>query len=239
VLTPPPRKSRAWPIVLGVVGGLTVMLVLIAVVVQSAVAAYRLRESAARSASATRTPTGAPPTVATPTFTPYSGNLADLLLPLPSGATPLNPSVVNPDMTEAQRVSFIWNSDDPTWMSNQLTEYNFRQSADREWSLGGSAVFLVLLQFFSPSDATDWYNVVSIQGFSGTGVESTGPSIGTSILTSRYCTIKYANGHRAQVGLALDGQFAILIEVATGSPQTDFPTMQSVAVGQYQRLPAP
>jgi hypothetical protein len=214
------------------------MLVLIAVVVQSAVATYRQRESAARSASARPTPTHSPSPSPRPTFTPYNGDLADLLLPLPSGATPATFAALTPDMTDTQRVSFFWNRDDPAWISKTLTEYNFLRSADREWTLRGSTVFLVLLQFSQPPDATNWYEWVSTQGFTGPDVESTGPSISTSIPTSRYETLKYSNGHRPQFGLAVDGQFAIFVIVTTYSPQTDFPTLQNVAVSQYQRLPA-
>jgi hypothetical protein len=202
------------------------LLVLIAAVVQNAVAQYRVRESAARSASAT------------PAFTRYSGDLAVLLLPLPSGATPVTLRYATADMTDAQRVSIIWNHDQPTLMSNALTGHNFARSVDREWTLGGSTVFLVLLQFSQPSDAASWYLSVVVQGFSGPDLESIGGSISDSILTSRYETQKFTDGNRQQVGLAVDGQFAVMVIVDTDSPQTDFPTLQNVAVSQYQRLPA-
>jgi uncharacterized membrane protein YhaH (DUF805 family) len=234
---PPPRKSRTLPIVLGVVGGLLAVLVLFTFV-QSAVDAYRQRASAARSASATPAATHSPSTPPTPTFTPYNGDLADLLLPLPSGATPYSVPFLTAGMTDTQRVSMIWNSNQPTWMSDALTEWNFWRSADREWTLPGDGVFLILLQFSQPVDATNWYEDVSTIGFSGPELESAGGSISSSILTSRYATLKLSNGHRLQIGLAVYGQFAIFVEVATGSPQTDFPTLQSVAVSQYQRLPA-
>jgi hypothetical protein len=224
VLTPPPRRSRAVPIVLAVVGGLVALVVFASTVLYVVLGPPgSSKPTAARSAQ---------------TFTPYSGDLAVLLLPLPSGATPMTASYLSADMTDTQRVSVIWNHDQPTRMSNALTEYNFRRSADREWSLGGSTVFLVLLQFSQPSDAASWYLAAAIQGFSGPELESIGGSISDSILTSRYETQKFTDGNRQQVGVAVDGQFAMLVIVETDSPQTDFPTLQNVAVSQYQRLPA-
>jgi uncharacterized membrane protein YhaH (DUF805 family) len=235
----PPRKSRTLPIVLGVVGGVLAVLVLITGV-QSAVISYRQRESAARSASATPTPThsSSPSPTPTATFTPYNGDLAVLLLPLPSGATPAAVDHLTADMTDTQRVAMIWNHDDPTAMSNMLTLYGFMRSADREWKLGGGTVILALLQFSAPGGAANWFNAVYVQGFTGPDVESKDPILSTSIRDSRYATFKYTDGSRAQIGLALDGQFAILVWVTTDSPQTDFPTLQNVAVNQYQRLPA-
>jgi uncharacterized membrane protein YhaH (DUF805 family) len=234
---PPPRKSRALPIVLGVVGGVLVVLVLITFV-QGVVEGYRQRESAARSASATPSPTHAPSPSPTATFMPYNGDLGDLLLPLPSGATPVTVDHLTADMTDTQRVAMIWNHNDPTIMSNALTLYGFKRSADREWKLGGSTVVLALLQFSAPGGATNWFNAAYVQGFSGPDVESTDPILSTRIPESRYATLKFIDGSRGQFGLALDGQFAIFVGVTTYSPQTDFPTLQNVAVSQYQRLPA-
>jgi hypothetical protein len=222
--TPAARRSRTVPIVLGVVGGLVALVVIGAAVL---VVAFRLHGSTAAQSASTA-----------PAFTPYTGDLAELLLPLPPGATPATFGYLTADMSDTQRVSAIWNHDQPTTMSSRLTEHNFRRSADREWTLGGSTVFLVLLQFSQPSDAASWYLWVVIHGFSGPDVEPNGGSISDSILTSRYETQKFTDGNRQQVGLAVDGQFVILVIVDTFSPQADFPTLQTVAVSQYQRLPA-
>jgi hypothetical protein len=185
----------------------------------------------------TATPTDTPTPTPTPTFTPYTGGLADLFLPLPPGAAQGTLPYLTPDMTNAQRVSMIWNRQDPSWMSNLLTTHHFSRSMDRAWQSGATGVILILLQFSSPGNAMSWYQEASTTGFNGPYTESTASTIVRSLIVSRYATVKLSDGTRELIGVAPAGQFAILVDVGTATTQTDFPTLQDVADGQYQRLP--
>jgi hypothetical protein len=81
----------------------------------------------------------------------------------------------------------------------------------------------------------DWNQEAGTTGF--TGAESATGTIVRSLIVSRYATVKHSDGTRQLVGVAPAGQFAILLDVGTATPQTDFPMLQDVADGQYQRLP--
>jgi hypothetical protein len=174
-----------------------------------------------------------------PEFTPYTGDLADLLVPLPSGASAATLTNLTPGMTDTQRVSKFWNDANPDVMSNLLTTSQFSRSADREWEeANGHVVIVFVLQFARPSNALGWYGVASTTGLNEPAVKLTG-TISPQLEASRYVRLGGGSPSAGDslFGLALADQFCILVQVFTNSSDVDFFTLQDVAVAQYRRLP--
>jgi hypothetical protein len=168
-----------------------------------------------------------------PEFTPYAGDLADPLEPVPSGASQVTLANLKPGMSDLQRVASLWDSGDPGPISDLLTESQFSRSVDSEWQeASGDVVVVALLQFARPSNAAGWYDVASTTGFKASDVEDTG-TISPLIPAGRYArTSTYL-----LIGLAVAGEFVIFVELGTQKAEVDLGRFEQVAVAQYQRLP--
>jgi hypothetical protein len=149
----PPRKQRrglAFVIVVVVLLGLA----------GGAYAVLNARKSSPSANSSTPDPTGSPSPSPSPSVSPsppsptFTGDLRTLLLPAPKGSKPwYQPLSKDGILTIDEMAS---NYQDPKSVKDDLTNYNFKRGAVRQWVTSSADVEIEIVQFESAVWSESW-----------------------------------------------------------------------------------
>jgi hypothetical protein len=225
----PAAPRRRTPII---IAGCVVVVLLVAGGIASALL---LNDKGSPTAATTPAPTATAASAApTPSPTRYAGELQDLAIPMPAGATRQTLRMGRDDGSlDLDAVLLEYEEADEPAMRKQLTELEFQRGLFLAWNdAQGFLVYLQIWQFRYEREAAAW-SVAEARGLSASA-ESTASL--DDILGGKVIVTTAPNGRSAAHARFPKGDLAIMLSIFKAGP-TDLDYLKRLAAEQYQRLP--